>query len=159
MVIGNDEAIKQLILQEFHDSFAGGHLGTKVTRKRIGDHFYWKGTKRDVKTYLQNCVVCQRNKSDNSPPVGLVQPLPIPEGIWEEISMDFIIGLPNSHGQDTILVIVDKMSKYAHFIALSHPYTTLSIAQIFLDQFYRLQGLLKLIVNDRDPIILSHFWK
>lgn len=101
----------------------------------------------------------QSNKSDNSPLVGLLQPVPIPEGIWEEISMDFIIGLPNSHGKDTILVIVDKMSKYAHFIALSHPYTTLSIAQIFLDQFYRLHGLLKLIVNDRDPKILSHFWK
>lgn len=58
MVIGNDEAIKQLILQEFHDSFAGGHLGAEVIRKRIGDHFNWRGMKRDVKIYVQNCVLC-----------------------------------------------------------------------------------------------------
>lgn len=159
LVVGNDETIKCLILQEFHDSFAGGHSGTEVTTKRIGSHFYWKGMKKDVKTYVRNCEICQRNKTENSLPAGLLQPLPVPEGIWEEISMDFISGLPNSHGKDTILVIVDRMSKYAHFIALSHPYSALSIAQLFLDQFYRLHGLPKSIVSDRDPIFLSNFWR
>lgn len=73
--------------------------------------------------------------------------------------MDFISGLPNSQGKDTIWVILDRMSKYAHFIALSHPYSAMSLAQIFLDQFYRLHGLPKSIVSDRDPIFLSTFWK
>lgn len=73
--------------------------------------------------------------------------------------MDFITGLPNSHGKDAILVIVDRMSKYAHFIALSHPYTAVSVAQLFLDQFYRLHGLPKSIISDRDPIFLSQFWR
>lgn len=65
----------------------------------------------------------------------------------------------DAHGNDAILVIVDRMSKYAHFIVLSHPYTTISVAQLFLDQFYRLNELPKSIISDRDPIFLSQFWK
>jgi len=104
-------------------------------------------------------VTCQRNKPENSPPAGFLQPLPTPEGIWEDISMDFITGLPNSQGKEAILVIVDRLNKYAHFIALSYPCTALTVAQVFLDQFYRLHGLLRSIVSDRDPIFLSQFWK
>ena len=73
--------------------------------------------------------------------------------------MDFINGLPNSQGKNTILVIVDRLSKYAHFIALAHPYTALTMAQLFLDHIYRLHGLPKSIVSDRDPIFVSTFWR
>lgn len=151
LVIGKDEFIKQSILQEFHDSFVGGHSGAEVTRKRIGDYFYWKGMKEDIKQYVWNCVTCQRNKPDNSPPAGLLQPLLIPEGIWEEINMDFITGLPNSHGKEAILVIVNRISKYAHFIALSHPYTALSVAQLFLDHFTDYMGYLNQLSVTETP--------
>ena len=79
--MGNDVGLKQLILKEFHDSFAGGYSGIEGTKKRIGDHFYWKGLKHDVKEFVKQCEVCQRNKPENSAPTCLPQPLPIPEGI------------------------------------------------------------------------------
>ena len=120
--------LKKLILKEFHNSSAGGDSGIEVTKKRITDRFYRKGLKHDVKNYVSQCDICQRNKSKNSALTSLLQPLPIPEGIWEDLSMDIISGLPNSHGKNTILLIVDRLSKYAHFIALAHPYTALTVA-------------------------------
>lgn len=72
--------------------------------------------------------------------------------------MDLIDGLPNSHGKSTILVVVDRMSKYAHFLALSHLYFTVDVAQLFLDQIYRLHGLLKSIVSYIDLVFVSKFW-
>ena len=73
--------------------------------------------------------------------------------------MDFIGGLPNSQGKNTILVVVDRLSKYAHFIALAHPYSALTIAQLFLDHIYKLHSLPKSIVSDRDPVFVSNFWR
>lgn len=89
----------------------------------------------------------------------MLQPLPVPETIWSEISMDFITSLPMSNGESAIMVIVDRLSKYSHFIALKHPYTANKIAQVVLDTIYRLHGLPKIIVSDRDAIFMSKFWK
>ena len=80
-MVGNAMNLKKLILKEFHDSSAGGHSVIEVTKKRITYHFYWKGLKHDIKNYVSQCDICQRNKSENSAPAGLLQSLPIPEGI------------------------------------------------------------------------------
>jgi len=72
--------------------------------------------------------------------------------------MDFIGGLPKSQGKDTILVIVDRLSKYAHFVSLSHPYTAMTVAQAYLDHAYKLHGAPESIVSDRDQIFMSTFW-
>ncbi|GJZ05333.1 retrotransposon-related protein [Tanacetum coccineum] len=82
--------------------------------------------------------------------IGLLQPLPIPTQIWHDISIYFVDALPMSQGKSTILVLVDRLSKYAHFIPVTHPYTAKTIAQLFLDHIYKLHGLLKSIVSDRD---------
>ena len=88
----------------------------------------WFIGKKVVRQFIRECVVCQTCKYDNSAFPGLLQPLPIPDKIWTNISLDFIEGLPKSRGKDVILVVVDRLSKYAHFIALSHPFTALTIA-------------------------------
>lgn len=88
---------------------------------------------------------------------GLLQQLPLPSAIWKKIGIDFIDGLPISHRKSTI-VVVDKMSTYTHFIALSDPCTALPVAQIFMDHIYKLHGLPKTIIANKDRIFVSKFW-
>lgn len=80
--------------------------------------FFWKGLKEDVKKFIATCLQCQQSKYDSQKLIGLLQPLRIPNATLEEIAMNFITGLPNSNGKIVILVVIDKLSKYAHFSAL-----------------------------------------
>ena len=101
-------------------------------------------------------------KRDHEHSIQLVlgsQPLSIPSQCWEEVSMDFITGLPKSKGHNVIMVVVDCLTKYAHFIALSHPITASTVAKAFLENIQKLHGTPKVIVSDHDPIFTSHFWK
>lgn len=114
---------------------------------------------RDVKEFIFNCESCARCKNENIATPGLLQPLPIPEGVWSSISMDFVEGLPRSNGKDMIWVVVDRMSKYTHFTALAHPITAATLAQVFMDQIFKLHGAPANIVSDRDPLFISTFWR
>jgi hypothetical protein len=91
---------------------------------RVKSQFYWPDMKKDIVEYVQNCVICQQAKTTNTSPAGLLQPLPIPSQVWEDVAMDFITGLPPSHGYTTIMVVVDRLTKYAHFIAMKSDYTS-----------------------------------
>lgn len=102
-------------------------------------------------------MVCQRAKGENISPPGLLQPIPIPEKNWTDISMDFIKGLPRSQGYEVITVVVDRLSKYAHVLPPAHPYTAASVARNFLDQIFRLHGMPLSVVSDRDPVVTSTF--
>lgn len=115
--------------------------------------------KQDVYKHIQECLVCQQNKGETVARPGLLHPIPIPDRVWTDISMDFIVGLPLSHGKTAIFVVVDRLSKAAHFMPLQHPYTASTVAQLFLDNVYKLHGFPKSIISDRDAIFLSSFWK
>lgn len=108
---------------------------------------------------MQKCGNCQINKSEHTAPAGLLQPLPIPAGAWVSIGMDFITGLPKSKGYDVIMVVVDRFTKYSHFVPLSHPFKASDVAQSFMDSVYKLHGLPNNIISDRDPIFTSRFWR
>lgn len=158
LVVGNDEDIKLHILKWLHDSPVGGHSGRDATLHRVKSLFYWPKMGTEIQNYVRNCSICQTNKYDNSAKSGLLQPLPVPDGVWESISMDFIEGLPPSSGKYCILVVIDRLSKNAHFVALSHPYTAVDVAQAYMNNVFKLHGLPKEIISDRDPTFLSDFW-
>lgn len=115
--------------------------------------------KKSVQDYIATCEVCAQAKPEHCKLSGLLQPLPVPSHAWHTISLDFIEGLPKSKTFDTILVIVDKLTKYAHFLCLSHPYITLSVAQLFLSQVYKLHGMPSVIISDRDRIFTRSLWQ
>jgi hypothetical protein len=108
---------------------------------------------------VKQCIICQQAKHTNALPAGLLQPLPIPTGVWQDISMEFIEGLPKFEGCSVILVIVDKFAKYAHFIPLKHPFTTRTIAGVVFDNVVKLHGVPQTIVHDCDKVFTSTFWK
>ena len=100
-----------------------------------------------------------RAKHENVASPSLVELLPIPDTIFTDISMDFIGGLPKVKGRDTIFVVVDPLTKYSHFMVLSHPYSDNEIAQVFLGNVYKLHGFPSSIISDCDLIFLISFWK
>lgn len=113
LVVGNSTDLRTKLIEAYHASSVGGHSGMDKTTRRIKRTFYWKGLKKDVQCYVSECTVCQRFKGENVHEPGLLQPLPIPERVWTDISMDFIEGLPKSQGKTTIFVVVDRLTKYA----------------------------------------------
>lgn len=158
-VIPHASAFIPVLLREYHDSPMGGHAGNVKTYLRISAEWYWRGMHQEVARYVQRCFTCQQQKASQQHPGGLLQPLPLPSLVWEDLSLDFIEGLPLSKGVDTILVVVDRLSKYAHFLTLRHPFTVLMVAELFLKEIVRLHGFPASIVSDRDRILLSTFWK
>ena len=114
--------------------------------------------KKDIQGYVQACETCQRNKYETLSLAGLLQPLPIPATTWTDLTMDFLGGLPKAKGLDTILVVVYKFTKYAHFLALSHPFTAKQVAELFIREVVRLHGFPQTIVTDQDRLFMSHFW-
>ena len=159
LVIPRKSTFINIVLSDFHNSPVGAHAGYLKTYKRIAAQFYWTGMKKDIKRHVSDCQVCQLNKTNSLAPAGLLQPLPIPENIWEDITMDFIEALPRSEGYDTIWVIVDRLSKYSHFIPLKHPFNAQGLARLFVKEVIRLHGIPKSIVSDRGKTFMGHFWQ
>jgi hypothetical protein len=118
------EHLHQLILREAHDSAYSIHPRSTKMYQDLKEKYWWYGLKRDVATHVVLCDVCQRVKVEHQRPAGLLQPLKVPEWKWEEISMDFIVGLPHTRdGYDSIWVIVDRLTKVAHFIPVKTTYS------------------------------------
>jgi len=159
MVIGENLALQTKLIAALHNSAIGGHSGMQATYKRIKPLYYWSGMKLAVENFVKQCIICQQAKHLHTKPAGLLQPLPPPAAPWQEITMDFIEGLPTSDGSNTILVVVDRLTKYAHFIPLHHPYTAATVAKLFVDHVVKLHAVPLTIISDRDKIFTSTFWR
>ena len=111
--------------------------------------------KSDIKIVVASCTICLQAKPDHTKYPGLLSPLPVPAESWQVISMDFIEGLPLSGAANRVMVVVDRFSKFAHFVPLLHPISAQQVAQVFLDNIYRLHGMPSHIISDRDRIFSS----
>ncbi|RVW92515.1 Transposon Tf2-8 polyprotein [Vitis vinifera] len=143
MAAATDLYMKKIFQQAAHDPtghYVAGHSGVLRTFKRLAQQFYWPSMYKNIQDYIQQCATCQKTKSETLAPAGLLQPLPIPCLVWDDISLDFIDGLPSSQGKDSIMVVVDRLSKYAHFIALSHLFSAKMIAEKFVENIIKLHG-------------------
>lgn len=156
--IGNNTALQTKLISAFHSSAIGGHSGILPTYQRLKRMFAWQGMKVAVENFIKQCSICQHAKHEHTKPAGLLQPLPLPAGIWRELTMDFVEGLPLSGNANVIMVVVDRLSKYAHFVPLKHPFTV-SVADAFLDNVVKLHSVPLSIVSDRDKIFTSQLWK
>ncbi|MCH87860.1 Ty3/gypsy retrotransposon protein, partial [Trifolium medium] len=156
--ISPNSRFKTLLLKEFHDTLVGGHAGVVKTLKRLSANFFWDNMRQEVQNFVRQCTVCQATKYDIRKPNGLLQPLTIPSQVWEDVSMDFVTGLPTSLGFSVLLVVVDRFSKGIHLGALPTGFTTYKVADLFTSMVSKHHGIPRSIVSDRDPIFISRFW-
>ncbi len=154
------QVAKQLILHECHDGKTGGHFGAAKTLSRVTRRFVWPRMHAEIKEYVATCLACQSNKPSSQLPIGLLQPLPIPEWAWHTITLDLITQLPRSaSGHDAILVVVDKLTKYVYYIATVTAVTAVQLAELVIHNVVRYRGIPRAIVSDRDPRFTSIFWQ
>ncbi|WVZ80901.1 LOW QUALITY PROTEIN: hypothetical protein U9M48_028338 [Paspalum notatum var. saurae] len=155
--VPNVKTIRELILKEAHETAYSIHPGSEKMYQDLKQKFWWYGMKREVAEYV---ALCDRVKAEHQKPAGLLQPLKIPAWKWEEISMDFIVGLPRTQsGFDSIWVVVDRLTKVAHFIPVRTTYPGAKLAELYRSRIVCLHGVLKKIVSGHGTQFTSHFWK
>ena len=159
LVVPEYKDIRKDILYEMHCSKYAGHFGLRKTRLAVQEKYWWPGWASDVHEYVKRCDACARNKSKADKPGGLLQPLPIPNAPWEDVSMDFITRLPETmRGHDAILVFCDRLTKMVHFAATTTDVGAEETARLFTEHVFRLHGQPKYLVSDRDARFTSKFW-
>ena len=122
--------------------------------------FWWRGLKRDVAEYMACCYTCQQVKAEHQRPTGLLQPLSVSEWKWDHITMDFVSGLPQtSRGHNTVWVVVDRLTKSAHFLAMKTTDSLSTLSHLYFVEIMRLHGVSLSVVSDRDPCFVSSFWR
>jgi hypothetical protein len=152
--------IKESILREARDSAYSIHPDSTKMYKDLKTQYWWNGMKQDVAEHVALCDTCQRVKAEHQRPAGLLKPLKIPEWKWEEIRMDFIVGLPRTQaGYDSIWAIVDRLTKVAHFIPVKTTYLGAKLAELYMSRIMCLHGVPKKIMPDRGSQFTSKFWE
>ena len=155
-----NSTVKIDLLDEAHNSPFSMHPGSTKMYQDLKRFYWWRNMKREVAEFVSKCLVCQQVKAPRQKPAGLLQPLSVPEWKWENVSMDFISGLPKTlKGFTVILVVIDRLTKSAHFVPGKSTYTASKWAELYLTEIVRLHGVPVSIVSDRDARFTSKFWK
>ncbi|KAJ4717071.1 Retrotransposon protein, putative, Ty3-gypsy subclass [Melia azedarach] len=160
LCVPNNKDIKHEILTEAHNSLYIIHPGSTKMYQDLRVIYWWVNMKKEIAQFVEQCLTCQQIKAEHQRPSGLLKPLLVPEWKWERIAMDFVVGLPKTQkGYNAIWVIVDRLTKSAHFIPVNTAYSMDKYAKLYMDEIVRLHGIPVSIVSDRDPRFTSIFWK
>ncbi|WVZ75273.1 LOW QUALITY PROTEIN: hypothetical protein U9M48_023345 [Paspalum notatum var. saurae] len=160
LVVPKEGKARETIIEEAHESAYSIHPGANKMYQDLSQKFWWRGMKTDVANHVAQCDVCQQVKADHQKPAGLLQPPPIPTWKWDEVGMDFVTGLPKTKkGNDAIWVIVDRLTKTAHFIPVKTTHGGAKLAQLYIENIVRLHGIPSRIVSDKGTQFTSKFWK
>ncbi|KAK1421343.1 hypothetical protein QVD17_23595 [Tagetes erecta] len=158
--IPNFGNLRELILDEAHKTKYLIHPGADKMYYTMKDQFWWPGMKKDIATYVERCMTCLQVKAEHQKPSGMLQPLEIPTWKWEMITMDFVMGLPRTRkGNDAIWVIVDRLTKSAHFLPIKESAGAEQLAQLYVDEIVARHGVPVSIVSDRDGRFTSRYWR
>jgi len=158
--VPKDFEFRNQILYEAHTSRLSIHPGSNKMYQDLKQQFWWTRMKREIAKYVSECDICRRVKASHLKLAGTLQPLSIPEWKWEDISMDFIVGLPRTQkGYDSIWVIVDCLTKSAHFLPVKTIYRVKKYAELNVDRILCLNGVPKTIISDRGTQFVARFWE
>ncbi|MBW0516836.1 hypothetical protein O181_056551 [Austropuccinia psidii MF-1] len=158
VVVPNDSTIQLSILQKQHDFPLAGHPSPEKTLKLVKRDFNWSGMTQLIKDYISSFQQCSRNKNTHKKKLHIFKPLPIPNGPWICLSMDFITQFPLSNSFDSILLIVDRFSKMAVFISTMSSITSLDLAHLFIKNIFLKHGLPSSIFSDRGYLFVASCW-
>ena len=151
--------LKREIMEEGNSSAYAMHPGSTKMYHTLREHYWWKGMKKEIVDFISRCLTCQQVKAENQKLAKKIQPLPIPVWKWDKITMDFVIRLPRTRRQHgAIWVIVDRLTKSAHFLLVSNDDPLDKLAQLYVEEIVRLHGVPISVVSDRDPRFTYRFW-
>ncbi|WVZ80352.1 hypothetical protein U9M48_027835, partial [Paspalum notatum var. saurae] len=160
LVVPKDMELRKKILEEAHESVLAMHPGSNKMYQDLKQRFWWTRMKREIAKYVSECHVCKRVKADHLKPGGMLQPLNIPAWKWEDIHMDFVVGLPRTQkGYDSIWVIIDRFTKSAHFLPVKTVYRANTYAELYIAKIVSLHGVPRTITSDRGSVFVSRFWE
>ena len=152
--------LREEILEEFHYSRFVVHPGGTKMYRDLRCQYYKSGMKRHILDLVQQCLTCQRVKAEHQKPTGLLQALEVAEWKWEHVTMDFVTHLTwTSRRHDAVWVIVDQLTKSAHFLAVRMTFTLEEFCRLYISEVIRLHAVPVSILSDRDPRFMAHFWK
>jgi len=159
ILVPNNEGIGTNLIRRHHNILQAGHGGTAKTTELLQKKYNWPHMRDKIKQYVKNCDTCQRTNVVRHAPYGLMKPNEAPDQPWKSISMDFITDLPKSEENNAILMVIDRLTKMAHFIPCTKVINARQFSELFIREIFRLHGLPKDIITDQGLVFTSELWK